>query len=402
MDNQTNGITQHSTPTATTAEVKPEPAPVVANPRPHVETPQPKVETVKVIKKGVSGGKLVAIFIVTVILSVLIGAGSMLLVFHFYPDLTRDNITNVTRIEKEVSITDEGIADAVDKVYDSVVIVKTYRRNQLYATGTGFVYKKTNGIYYLLTNYHVIQDGDKVEVVFTDNSTEQVTVKGGDKYSDIAVLTYDSTGTRPIAKVGSSIDMRVGDTVFAIGSPLDSSVYSWSVTRGVLSGKDRKVEVSTTNTSANDWIMQVLQTDAAINSGNSGGPLCNSNGEVIGINNMKLITSGVEGMGFAIPIEEAAAYADAIINGKNITRPTLGITMAENKNGVLVSEVRANSVAANAGLQKGDVITAINDEKVVNMASLKYALYKYEVGDTVTIHYLRNGKAQTTKMKLTQ
>lgn len=375
---------------------------VVANPRIVTANPQSHTETVKVINRGISGGKLAVLLLVAVVLSVLIGAGSMLLVFHLYPDLTKDNVTNVTRVEKEVSITDQGIADAVDKVYDSVVIVKTYRRNQLYATGTGFVYKKVNGTYYLLTNYHVIQDGDKVEVVFTDNGTEQVTVKGGDKYSDIAVLTYDSTGTRPIAKVGSSIDMRVGDTVFAIGSPLDSSVYSWSVTRGVLSGKDRKVEVSTTNTSANDWIMQVLQTDAAINSGNSGGPLCNSNGEVIGINNMKLITSGVEGMGFAIPIEEAAAYADAIINGKNITRPTLGITMAENKNGVLVSEVRANSVAANAGLQKGDVITAINDEKVVNMASLKYALYKYEVGDTVTIHYLRNGKAQTTKMKLTQ
>ena len=375
---------------------------VVANPRTVTTNPQPHTETVKVINRGISGGKLAVLLLVAVVLSVLIGAGSMLLVFHLYPDLTKDNVTNVTRVEKEVSITDQGIADAVDKVYDSVVIVKTYRRNQLYATGTGFVYKKVNGTYYLLTNYHVIQDGDKVEVVFTDNSTEQVTVKGGDKYSDIAVLTYDSTGTRPIAKVGSSIDMRVGDTVFAIGSPLDSSVYSWSVTRGVLSGKDRKVEVSTTNTSANDWIMQVLQTDAAINSGNSGGPLCNSNGEVIGINNMKLITSGVEGMGFAIPIEEAAAYADAIINGKNITRPTLGITMSENKNGVLVSEVKPNSVAANAGLQKGDVITAINDEKVVNMASLKYALYKYEVGDTVTIHYLRNGKAQTTKMKLTQ
>lgn len=375
---------------------------VVANPRTITANPQPHTETVKVINRGISGGKLAVLLLVAVVLSVLIGAGSMLLVFHLYPDLTKDNVTNVTRVEKEVSITDQGIADAVDKVYDSVVIVKTYRRNQLYATGTGFVYKKVNGTYYLLTNYHVIQDGDKVEVVFTDNSTEQVTVKGGDKYSDIAVLTFNSTGTRPIAKVGSSIDMRVGDTVFAIGSPLDSSVYSWSVTRGVLSGKDRKVEVSTTNTSANDWIMQVLQTDAAINSGNSGGPLCNSNGEVIGINNMKLITSGVEGMGFAIPIEEAAAYADAIINGKNITRPTLGITMAENKNGVLVSEVQPNSVAANAGLQKGDVITAINDEKVVNMASLKYALYKYEVGDTVTIHYLRNGKVQTTKMKLTQ
>ena len=110
-----------------------------------------------------------------------------------------------------------------------------------------------------------------------------------------------------------------------------------------------------------------------------------------------------------ISIYDIAKYSDVspasvsyVINGKNITRPTLGITMAENKNGVLVSEVKPNSVAANAGLQKGDVITAINDEKVVNMASLKYALYKYEVGDTVTIHYLRNGKAQTTKMKLTQ
>lgn len=402
MDNQTNGVTQQSTTALNTAEVKPAPAPVVANPRPHVETPQPKVETVKVIKKGISGGKLVAIFIVTVILSVLIGAGSMLLVFHFYPDLTRDNITNVTRIEKEVSITDEGIADAVDKVYDSVVIVKTYKRNQLYATGTGFVYKKANGIYYLLTNYHVIQDGDKVEVVFTDNTVGSVTVKGGDKYSDIAVLTYQTDDIRDIASIGSSVDMRVGDTVFAIGSPLDSSVYSWSVTRGVLSGKDRKVEVSTNNSSANDWIMQVLQTDTAINSGNSGGPLCNSNGEVIGINNMKLITSGVEGMGFAIPIEEAAVYADSIINGKNVTRPQIGITMAEHNDGVLVSDVTVGGVAATAGLQRGDIIVAINDEKVVNMASLKYALYKYEVGDTVTVYYLRNGKKLSAKMKLTQ
>ncbi len=388
MDNQTNSAAQH---------------PVVANPRPHVETPQqPRVETVKVIKRGVSGGKLVAIFIVTVILSVLIGAGSMLLVFHFYPDLTRDNVTNVTRIEKEVSITDQGIADAVDKIYDSVVIVKTYRGSQLYATGTGFVYKKVNGTYYLLTNYHVIQDGSKVEVEFTDHTTGKVTVKGGDKYSDIAVLTYETDDIREIAKVGSSVDMRVGDTVFAIGSPLDSSVYSWSVTRGVLSGKDRKVEVSTSNSSAADWIMQVLQTDAAINSGNSGGPLCNSNGEVIGINNMKLITSGVEGMGFAIPIEEAAAYADAIINGKNVVRPKLGISMTEHRDGVLVSDVTKGSAAEAVGLLRGDIITGIDDEKIVNIASLKYTLYKYEVGDTITITYLRNNKKMTTKMKLVE
>ena len=374
--------------------------PAVANPQIPVSALQNKQETIKVINRGVSGGKLVAIFIVTVILSVLIGAGSMVLVFHFYPDLTKDNVTNVTRLEKEISITDEGIADAVDKIYDSTVIVKTYRRNQLYATGTGFVYKKVNGIYYLLTNYHVIQDGDKIEVVFTDNSIGSVTVKGGDKYSDIAVLTYQTDDVLDIAEIGSSVDMRIGDTVFAIGSPLDSSVYSWSVTRGVLSGKDRKVEVSTSNSSSNDWIMQVLQTDAAINSGNSGGPLCNSNGAVIGINNMKLITSGVEGMGFAIPIEEAAAYADAIINGKNITRPKMGIAMSDDRNGVMVDSVTAGSAAAQAGLQKGDIIIAIDKEKIVNVASLRYTLYKYEVGDTITIKYLRNGKEQTTNMKL--
>lgn len=369
---------------------------VIANPRPST------IETVKVINRGISGNKLIAIFIVTVILSVLIGAGSILLVFQFYPDLVRDNVTNVTRLEKEISITDQGIADAVDKIYDSVVIVKTYRRNELYATGTGFVYKKSANVYYLLTNYHVIQDGDKVQVVFTDNSVRDVTVKGGDKYSDIAVLTYQSDDVRDIASIGSSLDMRVGDTVFAVGSPLDSSVYSWSVTRGVLSGKDRKVEVSTTNNSANDWIMQVLQTDAAINSGNSGGPLCNSNGEVIGINNMKLITSGVEGMGFAIPIEEAVAYADSIINGQNVTRPKVGITMSEVSNGVKVEEVSYGSAAATAGLQKDDIIIAIDGEKITNIASLKYKLYKYNVGDTISIQYLRSGKTYSAKMKLTE
>ena len=131
--------------------------PVVANPQIPVSAPQNKQETIKVINRGVSGGKLVAIFIVTVILSVLIGAGSMVLVFHFYPDLTRDTVTNVTRLEKEVSITDKGIADAVDKVYDSVVIVKTYRRNKLYATGTGFVYKKDN--------YQIVHDKKSVIVL---------------------------------------------------------------------------------------------------------------------------------------------------------------------------------------------------------------------------------------------
>ena len=357
--------------------------------------------TPKVKNKGLSTGKIVLLFLITVVISVFIGAGSVLAVLKMYPDLTQEKVTNVTRLEKEISITDEGIADAVDKIYDSVVIVKTYRNGKLYATGTGFVYKKENGTYYLLTNYHVIQDGEKVEIVFTDNKVASVSVQGGDKYSDIAVLTYRTDDILDIATMGSSVDMRVGDTVFAIGSPLDSNVYSWSVTRGVLSGKDREVEVSTNNTTANDWIMQVLQTDAAINSGNSGGPLCNSNGEVIGVNNMKLINDGVEGMGFAIPIEEAGAYADAIINGEDVSRPKLGVVLQETQSGLTITSVEAGSSALAAGLKVGDIITAIDKEKLYTLPSLKYKLYKYKVGETITVHYTRNGKSYTTKLKLT-
>ena len=357
--------------------------------------------TPKVKNKGLSTGKIVLLFLITVVISVFIGAGSVLAVLKMYPDLTQEKVTNVTRLEKEISITDEGIADAVDKIYDSVVIVKTYRNGKLYATGTGFVYKKENGTYYLLTNYHVIQDGEKVEIVFTNNKVASVSVQGGDKYSDIAVLTYRTDDILDIATMGSSVDMRVGDTVFAIGSPLDSNVYSWSVTRGVLSGKDREVEVSTNNTTANDWIMQVLQTDAAINSGNSGGPLCNSNGEVIGVNNMKLINDGVEGMGFAIPIEEAGAYADAIINGEDVSRPKLGVVLQETQSGLTITSVEAGSSALAAGLKVGDIITAIDKEKLYTLPSLKYKLYKYKVGETITVHYTRNGKSYTTKLKLT-
>lgn len=362
---------------------------------------------------GIGVGKVIVLILFTAIISVLIGAGSLLLVFHFFPDFARDTVTNITKTEKEVTVTDTGIADAVEKVYNSVVVVKTYQRNQLYATGTGFVYKHEGNKYYLLTNYHVIQSGDSVGVVFTDGSEEKVTLEGGDRYADIAVLSIDTTKEIQVAEIGSSVDMRVGDTVFAIGAPLDYSVYSWSVTRGILSGKDREVEVSTSGYQS-DWIMQVLQTDAAINNGNSGGPLCNSNGQVIGINNMKLASTGIEGMGFSIPIEEATSYADALIKGENISRPYIGISMAEASNvynaynygvtatdGVIVVEVSSGSPAEAAGLKANDVITELNGTAVSSIASLRYELYKYKSGDTITIKYMRNNKVSTTKLTLT-
>lgn len=348
-------------------------------------------------------------------ISLVVGAGGVLLLFHFYPELTQHNVTNtnITKTEKEVTVNENGIADAVDKIYDSVVIVKTYNNNKLYATGTGFVYKEVDGTYYIITNYHVIEKGDKISVVFTNGEESVVGVKNGDKYADIAVLSYKGSENVVVSEIGSSVDTRVGDTVFAIGAPLNSDVYSWTVTRGVLSGKDREVEVSMDNSQVSDWIMQVLQTDAAINSGNSGGPLCNSNGQVIGVTNMKLATTGVEGMGFAIPIEEAALYADTIISGKEYVRPYIGVSMidatnayyarkynVEIRDGVLIGGVEANSPASKAGLKEGDIIISIADTNVKNVASLRYQLYKGKVGDSVTIKYIREGKEQSTSLTL--
>ena len=337
----------------------------------------------------------------------------ILVLFRFFPKLVGATVTNITKSEKEVTVNENGIADAVEKVFDSVVIVKTLSRGELFATGTGFIYDKSENTYYIMTNYHVIQGGDAVNVQFTNGLDVQVEVAGGDKYADIAVLKYTTSEELSLSKMGSSQSMRVGDTVFAIGAPLDSEVYSWSVTRGVLSGKDRKVEVSTSSGQSADWIMQVLQTDAAINSGNSGGPLCNSNGEVIGVTNMKLVTTGVEGMGFAIPIEEAKNYADSLIKGGNVSRPYIGISMVDASNrqyalkyniaptkGVLVDSVSAGSPCDEAGLQPGDIIISMNDREIKDVPSLRYCLYKFNIGDTITVKYIRNGKTETTSLTL--
>lgn len=353
-------------------------------------------------------------FFFTVVISGIVGAASILVVFHFNPDLVRNTVTNITKTEKEVTVNENGIADAVEKIYDSVVVVKNYQNNRLYATGTGFFYKKDNSTYYLLTNYHVIQSSNKVSVVLTNGEEIDATLEGGDKYSDIAVLSFQSDKDLTVAEMGNTSNVRVGDTVFAIGAPLDSSVYSWSVTRGILSGKDREVKVSTTSGGSSDWIMRVLQTDTAINSGNSGGPLCNSNGEVIGITNMKLASTGIEGMGFAIPIEEAASLADTIISGEELSRPYLGISMLDANNsyyasyfnydaateGVLIPEVVEGSPASRAGLKVGDIIVGLEDKEITDVASLRYELYKHKAGETVEIKYLRDNKTNTTKVKL--
>ena len=240
--------------------------------------------------------------IILCIVMFFVGCLIMYGIMYKYPAIIN---SSVTKLEKNVTVTDTGIADAVEKVYDSVVIVATYQNGTMIASGTGFVYKTEKDKAYILTNNHVIESGDEVNVTFTDGKIKKTEIVGTDALSDIAVLKVSKKEIISVAQIGNSDALRVGDTSFAVGAPLDS-VYSWTVTRGIISGKDRMVEVKLSNNG--DYVMKVLQTDAAINSGNSGGPLCNANGEVVGITSLKLVAESVEGMGFAIPIETAISY----------------------------------------------------------------------------------------------
>ena len=351
-----------------------------------------------------------------------VGAIGLYSLIYFFPEPFVKTITEQTEV-RNVTVTDTGIADAVDKLYDAVVVVKTYVDGQLYATGTGFVYKEDGDTAYILTNNHVIEGGDEIYVEFTDGSNVITTVEGSDSYSDIAVLSVDSSYVTTVAQIGSSEEARVGDTVFTVGAPIDSSTYSGTVTRGIVSGKNRLVSVSSSNSGTSDMMMSVLQTDAAINSGNSGGPLANANGEVIGITSLKLssgstTSASIEGMGFAIPIETALDYAEKLERGETIERPQLGISMRnlsdamyyhyqELRNididaGVYVEEVTSGSPAADAGIRVGDIIISADREDVDNLAYLRYLLYTHDVGDTMELTIYRNGDEVNLTVTLDQ
>jgi len=350
--------------------------------------------------------------ILLVICAFFVGATGMYLLINYSPASVQ---TIVNKSEKEVTVIDTGIADAVEKIYDAVVVVGGYSNGILSSSGTGFVYEQDDKYAYILTNSHVVEGTTSVKVKFTNENVEDVELIGADSYSDIAVLKISKDKIISVAQIGSNEKLRVGDTVFAIGAPLEDA-YSWTVTRGILSGKDRLVDVSTTSSTSADWVMSVLQTDAAINSGNSGGPLANSNGEVIGITNMKLVSDGVEGIGFAIPVEDAVNYAKELRESGKIERPFLGISMLDASdtmnlsryrisvdpklNGAVVIQVQDGTPASDAKLKTGDVIVKLDDYEINSVARLKYYLYKYNPGDKVTLTYVRNGKTETTTVKL--
>ncbi len=353
------------------------------------------------------------IVVIVGVLTLCLGVGMTIKYFKDHPNSVEE-ITNITKTEKEVTVTDTGIADAVEKIYDAVVTVINYKNEKAYSSGTGFVYKVEEDKAYILTNYHVINGGNKFTVTLTKGEILDATLVGGDKYSDVAILEVSSKDVSVIATLGSSESARVGDTAFAVGSPV-SEEYGWTVTRGILSGKDRTITVSLSNSMLNNdtVAMNVIQTDVAINSGNSGGPLCNSNGEVIGITSSKVAATGVEGIGFAIPIEDALNIASKLEKGEEIKRPYIGINMMELEaakyysdveiqadSGIFINSVVDDSPAAKAGIKAGDVVTEIEGKKIASISSFRNELYKHNVGDEVKMKLIRNKKEQEVTVKL--
>ncbi len=349
-------------------------------------------------------------YIVTGILCFLLGVFLVSGIVYFFPNEIVKTIT-----EKNVNITDTGIAESVLKIKDAVVVIEAYRNNELISSGTGFVYDTDEENAFIMTNHHVIESADRIKITYSDDSETYAGVVGSDEYADIAVLKVEKSSTLSVAILGKSEELRVGDTVFTIGSPMGID-YRGTVTRGILSGKDRLVSVSISGNSA-DWIMNVMQTDAAINPGNSGGPLCNINGEVIGINSLKIVKDTVEGIGFAIPIEDAVNYANDIREKGSISRPYIGVSMLNatsvmqlnnvginlDRNlteGVVIVDVENDSPAAKAGIVKGDVITKVAEHKVSDIAEFRYRLYSYSPDETIELIIIRNGKEESIKIKL--
>lgn len=288
--------------------------------------------------------------------------------------------------------------------------------------GSGVIYKKNGNTAYVVTNNHVISGADSFYVMLYSGKRVKATVVGKDSVSDLAVLKIDAKNVEQTATFGNSDNIQVGETALAIGSPMGSE-YATSLTQGIISAKKRTLDI-TNSSGVTTGSTTVIQTDAAINSGNSGGPLVNLDGQVIGINSMKLSSNSsssenasVEGMGFAIPSNEVVKIINQLVTKGKVSRPALGISGIDLDyvsdsaksdtlklpdgvdSGVVVMKSDSDSPLKNI-LSKYDVIVSLGGKKVTGISSLKTALYAHKVGDSVTIKYYHDGQLKSQKVTL--
>lgn len=339
--------------------------------------------------------------------------------------------------EVQVSV-ESDVTQAVEEVEDSVVTIinkqrvqdplnqfglevpnDTFEEDDLdeAGTGSGAVYRTNGDQAFIFTNNHVVEGSDAIEVMFSDGEIVEAEIVGADEYTDLAVLSIDAEYVESVAEFGDSEALTLGEPAIAIGSPLGSD-FALSVTSGVVSGVNRTVPVDYYGDGSIDWEMTAIQTDAAINPGNSGGPLVNVNGQVIGINSMKISSNVVEGMGFAIPSNDAVSIINELETNGEINRPVLGVSLLDFNllndqqiaeitgsdepidHGTIVVDVASESAAAEAGIQSGDVFTSFNGEPVENSMELRQAVYTTRIGDTVEAEIIREGEPMTVSITM--
>ncbi len=329
------------------------------------------------------------------------------------------------QVTKTLASDDADTADDLSQAADAVVGVINLQQQDVWSqdkeagSGSGIIYKKENGKAYVVTNQHVVKNAKEVEVALNDDQRIKAKVLGADELTDLAILEIDGKKINTVAKMGASENLKAGETVIAIGNPLGME-FANSLTKGIISGLNRSVSIDTNGDQQPDWITEVIQTDAAINPGNSGGALVNEDGEVIGINSMKIATQAVEGIGFAIPIDTALPIMKQLEDNGEVKRPVIGISTAslnqvppqyrnkiqlpENiKGGMVIADVQGDSPAEEAGLKQFDVITKIDDKEVKSILELrKYMYSETKAGDTVKLEFYRDGKAHTTELNLAE
>ncbi len=364
-------------------------------------------------KSGWTGGKVIAIALVCSVLGGLLGAGGMLLGNHLLSEPITNNKPNTSTVVEgnrensviDISQIDTGKLMTQAEVYaanvNSTVGITTSITTNFWgyqttsaASGSGFIFSNDG---YILTNYHVVEDSDAITVAMYDGTTHDAELVGYDEGNDVAVLKIKAENLVPVV-LGNSDNINVGDSVVAIGNPLGELTFS--LTSGAISAKDREVTMSTGAT------MQLMQTDCAINSGNSGGALFNLYGEVIGITNAKYSNSNssssasIDNIGFAIPINKARSIAQSIIEKGYVSKPYVGVSVttvsAETQSyglpqGAAVKSVAEDSPAADAGLQINDIITHINGKEITGSSQLVSIVGNCAVGDTLILTVYRQG-----------
>ncbi len=320
----------------------------------------------------------------------------------FYGNILGTTNPSTTKILPIVVNSD--IVNIANEAGKSVVSITNNMRSKIFqlpqsSLGSGVIFHKDTDYLYIITNAHVIEGSSNLVINVSTGQKYNGIVIGSDEHSDIAVVAIAMTdipinfeSQLPVLQFADSTSLRVGDMAIAIGSPLDTEYYN-SVTVGVISALDRKMNLGTLD-------VNLIQTDAAINPGNSGGALIGASGEVIGINTAKLSSPEIEGIGFALPSNDVTMIAYELIDKGYITRPSLGVIISnvydkswvnQTSVGVLVEGLIENGNAQKAGIQVGDIIVKIDDTDIVTALNLQTTLFRYNIGDKISVMVARGG-----------